>query len=267
MKPASEFISPLEMPPQDVLALARNARRVTVLSGAGISAESGVPTFRGPREALWAEFDPRELDSVGVFERDPALVWGWYLWRASQVRCAQPNAGHRALAAWGLRGVAMTVVTQNIDDLHERGGSTGVIHLHGSLFAPRCATCGQPYPMNEVLLAMDAGPHKRVQPPHCPACNGLIRPGVVWFGENLPEEPLEKAANAMSTCDLALVIGTSSVVYPAAALPLEALRHDIPVVEINPERTPLSDHRGVLHWAETAARALPALLASMAEKK
>ncbi|ORB83632.1 NAD-dependent protein deacylase [Mycobacterium kansasii] len=228
--------------------------RVTVLSGAGISAESGVPTFRDDKNGLWARFDPYELSSTRGWESNPERVWGWYLWRHYLVAEVEPNEGHRAIAAW--QGAAdVTVVTQNVDDLHERAGSAPVHHLHGSLFEFRCARCDMPY--TEALPVMTE-PAIEVQPPVC-GCGGLIRPDIVWFGESLPEGPWQHAIEATEAADVVVVVGTSAIVYPAAGLPELALARGIPVIEVNPEPTPLS--RGAtICMRESASRALPGLL-------
>ena len=216
--------------------------RITALTGAGMSAESGIPTFRDAQTGLWARFDAQRLATPGAFNDDPALVWGWYRWRAAAVLRAAPNAGHLGLARLEALGHEVTVATQNVDDLHERAGSARVLHLHGSLFASRCIDCAAP-PAGEPLRACpeavpaDGG---REEPPACAACGGRLRPGVVWFGEGLPQATWRAAAEAVADCDLLLVIGTSALVYPAAALPLAAIESGTPVLEINPEPTALS---------------------------
>jgi NAD-dependent deacetylase len=255
-----------------LLELARSARTVTVLSGAGMSAESGVPTFRDAGTGLWARWSPEELATPEAWDADPELVWSWYLWRARQVRRLRPNAGHRAVARWADRA-RVHVVTQNVDDLHERAGSTVLAHLHGSLFAFRCSGCGAPFPEHLVPgLAPGTGaepppvpsvpaceePH-RERPPACPACRGAVRPGVVWFGELLPEGAVERAAAAVAEADLVLVVGTSGLVQPAASLPLIAAGRGTPVVEINPEDTALTPHADRTVRAGSA-EALPRLL-------
>lgn len=228
--------------------------RVTVLSGAGISAESGVPTFRDDKNGLWAKFDPYELSSVQGWERNPERVWGWYLWRHYLVGKVEPNDGHRAIAAWQ-KDADVTVITQNVDDLHERAGSSPVHHLHGSLFEFRCAHCNMRY--HEELPAMSE-PTIEVEPPVC-HCGGLIRPDIVWFGEALPQGPWRHAVDATESADVVVVVGTSAIVYPAAGLPEMALARGIPVIEVNPEPTPLSPY--VTHGIrESASQALPGLL-------
>jgi NAD-dependent deacetylase len=225
-----------------------------VLSGAGISAESGVPTFRDDKTGLWARFDPYELSSTQGWRQHPERIWGWYLWRHYLTSRVKPNEGHRAVAAWQ-DGAEVTVVTQNVDDLHERAGSSTVHHLHGSLFDFRCAACGLSY--TGELPDMPE-PALEVQPPEC-ACGGLIRPNVVWFGEELPQGPWRSAVEATEAADAVIVVGTSGIVYPAAGLPELALARGTVVVEVNPEPTPLSDN-ATMSVRDTASRALPGLL-------
>lgn len=228
--------------------------QVTVLSGAGISAESGVPTFRDVETGLWAKVDPYEISSTDGWERHPEKVWAWYLWRHYMMAAVEPNDGHRAVAAWQ-DYADVHVVTQNVDNLHERAGSTKVYHLHGSLFEFRCDACGSPF---EGDLPEMPEPVEAVEPPQC-FCGGLIRPNVVWFGEALPDDAWQHSVLAVSNSDLVVVVGTSSVVYPAAGLPEAALATGTAVIEINPERTPLSD-AATVSLRETAATALPGLL-------
>jgi NAD-dependent deacetylase len=227
---------------------------VTVLSGAGISAESGVPTFRDVETGLWATVDPYEISSIDGWRRHPEKVWAWYLWRHYMMKSVEPNDAHRAVAAWE-DYAEVHVVTQNVDDLHERGGSSRVYHLHGSLFAFKCDRCGTPY--DGELPAMPE-PVETVVPPTC-TCGGLIRPDVVWFGEDLPAEAWERSLDAVTATDVAVVVGTSAIVYPAAGLPELALANGIPVIEVNPERTPLSDNASI-SLRESAVTALPNLL-------
>ena len=241
-------------------ALARdwiaNARAIVVFSGAGLSAESGIPTFREARTGWWARFDPGRLASPQGWADDPALVWAWYVSRMVRVRAAIPNAGYRALAH-SAHANRTSLITQNVDHLHERAGCTDVVHLHGELFALRCSDCGEPHD-DADLPALDAL-LQRIEPPRCRHCGGRIRPGVVWFGESLPESAWERAVMRVSGCDLMLVVGTSGVVQPAARLPLQAKRDGARIIEINPqasELTALAD----LHFASTAAVQLPRLL-------
>ena len=229
--------------------------RVTVLSGAGISAESGVPTFRDDKNGLWARFDPYELSSTQGWRNNPERVWGWYLWRHYLVAKVDPNDGHRAVAAWQDEA-EVSVVTQNVDDLHERAGSTSVHHLHGSLFEFRCARCSVAY--TDTLPEMPE-PTLEVEPPVCRLCGGLIRPDIVWFGEPLPEGPWRHAVEATEAADVMVVVGTSAIVYPAAGLPDLALARGTVVIEVNPEPTPLT-RSATISIRESASKALPGLL-------
>lgn len=235
-------------------AIARQ-RPICVLTGAGMSAESGVPTFRGTHDSLWSRFDPMRLATARAWRDDPALAWAWYRWRMELVHRAQPHAGHRALAALATHHPHVALVTQNVDDLHERAGSAVQAHVHGSLFALRCFDCGQPDTGELEPYAPDV---ERVPPRRCDRCGGGIRPGVVWFGEALPEQAWASAVDAAEGCVLMLVVGTSGLVHPAAGLPGLARRRGAVVVEINPETTALSgevDHV----WRAGAAEALPLL--------
>jgi NAD-dependent deacetylase len=202
------------------------AKRIAVLTGAGISAESGIPTFRG-NGGLWRNFRPEELATPEAFARHPKLVWEWYDWRRGLVAEARPNPGHQALA----RLNRATIVTQNVDDLHERAGSRGVIHVHGSIWNLQCPICGREEEDRRVPL--------EPLPPLC-SCGAMMRPGVVWFGEGLPLDVWDNAEKAARTADLLLVIGTSAVVYPAASLVPLAARAGATIVEINPGETPVS---------------------------
>jgi NAD-dependent deacetylase len=206
------------------------AERVLVLTGAGVSAESGVPTFRGP-EGLWRSFRPEELATPEAFARDPRLVWEWYAWRRERIAPLQPNAAHRAIAALEARVPTFLLATQNVDRLHQAAGSRRLVELHGSLWLVRCTACGAEAEDRRVPLPE--------LPPRC-GCGGLLRPGVVWFGESLPVAALEAAFAAGQAADVVLVVGTSSVVYPAAAIAPSARARGAFVVEVNPERTPLT---------------------------
>ena len=228
--------------------------QITLLSGAGISAESGVPTFRDAETGLWAKVDPYEISSAEGWQDHPDKVWAWYLWRHHMMGSVQPNDGHRAVAAWQ-DYADVHVITQNVDNLHERAGSNRVYHLHGSLFEFHCDRCQREY-IDDLPAMLE--PVESVDPPRC-RCSGLIRPNVVWFGEALPDEAWQRSVDAVTDADLVIVVGTSSIVYPAASLPEFALANGIPVIEVNPERTPLSDAAAV-SLRETAAGALPGLL-------
>lgn len=239
------------------------ARHVCVVTGAGMSAESGIPTFRGTDDSLWSRFDPQQLATAEAWRADSELVWGWYRWRMACVRRAQPNAGHRALAALAARHGSVALVTQNVDDLHERAGSTVAAHVHGNLFALRCFDCGQPHEAGLAPCDPDAA-RLRLAPPVCEHCGGQVRPGVVWFGEALPEDAWHAAVQAASDCELMLVVGTSGLVHPAAGLPALVRRNGARVVEINPAPTALGPSMDRV-WRATAATALPAVLACLEE--
>lgn len=205
---------------------------MTALTGAGVSAESGIPTFRG-KDGLWNKYRPEELATPQAFLRDPELVWKWYSWRMKLVFEAKPNPAHRALAELEKRGILKTLITQNVDDLHERAGSKNVLHLHGSLRTVRCTGC-------EIEFEVTKPPE--VPPlPTCSRCGSLLRPGVVWFGEMLPRDILEKSFEEVSKSDTILVAGTSAVVQPAASLPLIVKKSEGVIIEINPSETPLSN--------------------------
>ena len=217
--------------PKMVTAL-REAKKKTVLTGAGVSAESGIPTFRDALTGLWQHFDAERLATPEAFQRDPALVWGWYEWRRMKVLAAQPNAVHLAISALADRVSHLSLFTQNVDDLHERAGSTAVQHLHGSLLHPRCFECGNPFTLPDGI---PEEPHagRRLSPPKCQACGGLVRPGVVWFNEALPAHILSSAMESARSCDLLIVLGTSGVVYPVAHLPEVARSSGRKIIQIN----------------------------------
>lgn len=231
------------------------ARRVVVVTGAGMSAESGIPTFRAAG-GLWRHYRPEDLATPAAFARDPALVWAWYRGRQHTVAAAEPNAGHRALARLEKRLADWHLVTQNVDGLHQRAGSRALTELHGSLWRLTCSagcprvegTSGRPVPPGDAPL------------PRC-ACGAWQRPGVVWFGERLDEAALSRAWAAASACDLLIAVGTSGVVYPAAALPELAKAGGATIVEVNVEETPLTPVADFVLRAP-AATALPALEAA-----
>ena len=236
--------------PQFLLTALRAARHVAVLTGAGISAESGIPTFREVQTGLWAQYDPQELATPQAFRRQPRLVWEWYAWRRQLVTQATPNPGHLALAT--LTGLVpqLTLITQNVDGLHQRAGSPGVIELHGNLTRVICF---------DNHHAVAAWVETGEIPPRCPECGSRLRPDVVWFGESLPPQALQQAVTAARSCDLFFSVGTSALVHPAASLPLEALNQGAPVIEINPTETPLTPYVS-LYLSGRAGEVLPALL-------
>jgi NAD-dependent deacetylase len=229
----------------------RGARHVCVLTGAGISAESGIPTFRDALTGLWSKFRPEELATPEAFDRDPETVWSWYEWRRELIRNVQPNAGHFALAELVLRVPRLTLVTQNVDGLHQRAGSPDVLEYHGNILRDRCTL--------ERVVADRSEDAPRTGLPRCAACGGLLRPDVVWFGEAIPSGPMMLAAAAAEDCDVFLSIGTSALVYPAAGLAEVALRRRATVIEVNPNSTDLSPNADVV-LAGPSGRILPALL-------
>jgi NAD-dependent deacetylase len=226
------------------------ARRVCVLTGAGISAESGIPTFRDALTGLWSKFRPEELATPEAFERNPKLVWEWYASRRERVAQAQPNAGHRALVELEKRVSEFTLVTQNVDGLHARAGTRNLVELHGNIDRIRCFGCGR---------LLDESTMRTGVPPTCARCGAFARPDVVWFGERLPEGALKAAYAAAQGCEVFLSVGTSTVVEPAASLPFLALEAGAKVIEVNPTRTPLSSQ--ATYWLEGAAgTVLPGML-------
>ena len=212
--------------PEKLIAALRDARHVCTLTGAGVSAESGVPTFREAQDGLWAQYRAEDLATPEAFLADPVLVWRWYRWRRDLVSEAEPNPGHVALARLADLVSRFTLVTQNVDNLHQRAGSRDVIEFHGNIFTDRCFGDGS------VQVADDT-----TEVPVCSECGSPLRPGVVWFGEAIPEEALDAACAAASGCDVFLSVGTSSLVYPAAGLADLARQNGAVVVEINPQPT------------------------------
>ena len=214
--------------PSALIDSLRNAERIVVLTGAGISADSGLSTFRDAQTGLWSKFKPEELATADAFRRNPKLIWDWYAWRREQALKAEPNAGHRALAELEQHAPELLLVTQNVDGLHARAGSKRIVELHGNIHRFRCF---------ENDCASD---HFDVEHGRCRSCGGNLRPDVVWFGEMLPPDALEKAIAAAEDCDFFFSIGTSSVVYPAADLWRRAKNSGALVIEINKEPTPLT---------------------------
>lgn len=244
---------------KQALELARGARNIEVFTGAGMSADSGIDTYRDAITGVWERVDPQAMASISAWAKDPEPMWAWYLWRRQIAARAEPNAGHRAIADWAAVPGAdsVHVTTQNIDDLHERGGVDGesIAHLHGSLFAFRCDHCGAA----QVEPELPDEPIEHLMPPFCEGCaTGFVRPGVVWFGESLPPQEWAEAETYANHCDLMVVVGTSGVVFPAAGLPLAAVQMGKPVIEISPDDTDFSPH-ATYSWRTTAAVGLPAL--------
>ena len=246
--------------PTDHLTLAREAlsraRSIAVLTGAGISAESGIPTFRDALTGLWEQFKPEELATAEAFLANPKRVWEWYAWRREKVLAAQPNPGHAALAELEHKGIArdanFTLITQNVDGLHQAAGSRNVIELHGNIRRVKCFDHH-----HAVASWSEAGEI----PPRCPQCGAMLRPDVVWFGEMLPDDGLETAMRAARNCDVFLSVGTSTVVEPAASLPFVARQAGAVVIEVNPESTPLTA-AAQISLRGVAGEILPQLVAS-----
>jgi NAD-dependent deacetylase len=240
-----------EIPAELVEAL-RAARRVLFFTGAGVSAESGLPTFRDAQTGLWSKFKPQDLATPQAFARDPETVWRWYQWRRRVHADVAPNPAHRAIAAVEARLADAVLVTQNVDRLHELAGSRAPIHLHGSVFRNKCSACG---------VAMPDVPHDLETPPRCDACGGLCRPDVVWFGEGLPAAEWNAAVEAAAAAEVVIAVGTSATVHPAARIPLLAREAGALVVQVNPEATP--QDKIALNLRGKAGVVLPELLAAV----
>lgn len=235
-----------------------SAKRVAVSTGAGVSSESGVPTFRDALEGLWAQYDPQQLATPAAFHANPKLVWDFYAFRRELVQKTQPNAGHYALAELEKLLPDFTLITQNVDNHHHKAGSQNIITLHGDLFRFKCAdNCqGEPTAIDYDVLT----DFPDDTPPLCPHCQrGYARPDVVWFGEGLPETNLKRAFEIAKSCDVMLVIGTSGAVYPAAWLPIEAGKNDAFLIEINPNESELSRAMDV-RFASPSGEVLPQLV-------
>lgn len=240
-----------------LLEAVRDARHIVVLTGAGVSAESGIPTFRQAQTGLWAKYDPQELATPAAFRRNPRLVWRWYQWRRELVSGANPNPAHYALAAMEQRADRFTLVTQNVDGLHRQAGSHNIIELHGNLTRNKCFDHGHPVAVGAGITSDDPE-----EPPRCAQCGSLLRPDVVWFGEALPASAIESAFSAAQDADVFLAVGTSAVVHPAASLPLVALENGALAVEVNPQETSLSP-RVDYAFRQPAGELLPDLLLAL----
>ncbi len=241
----------------DILA---HARRLVILTGAGISKESGIPTFREAQQGLWAQHDPQRLATLQGFLANPTLVWDWYQFRLRLVEQAQPNAGHRAIAALEQRLPDVEVITQNVDGLHGQAGSRRVLELHGNIRRFKCLRGHGNLTMADLAGQASA-------PPLCPhpGCKAKVRPDVVWFGENLDYRVLQQAAADSEACDVMLIVGTSGVVQPAASLPYQAWKSRARIIEVNPEKSELSDIAHV-HLSGPAGELLPRVLAVIGDR-
>ena len=217
--------------PREVLEILKASNRVVVMTGAGISAESGVPTFRQAQTGLWAKYDPSQLATPEAFQRDPKLVWDWYTWRRDLISRSIPNRGHLALVDLESYYPEFTLITQNVDGLHRQAGSTRLIELHGNIFRTKCSRDGR------LIADTNESPDS---PPLCPDCGSFLRPDVVWFGESLASGTLKKALEGVESCQVFISIGTSTLIEPAASVPFLALQKGATVIEINPQATPLT---------------------------
>ncbi|MBZ0135617.1 MAG: NAD-dependent deacylase [Planctomycetes bacterium] len=240
--------------PSELITELRKAKRIAALTGAGISAESKIPTFRDAMTGLWASFSPEELATPEAFARNPGMVWDWYAFRREMCAKAIPNPGHVALAELEKRVEHFTLTTQNVDGLHQRAGSLRVFELHGSIARVKCVDTGR-------LLDGEI-PECDEPPPRHPETGGLLRPDVVWFGEALPVEALMESAQAARNADVFFTVGTSALVYPAAGLPIEAVRAGATVVEINPLETPFTE-LATFSLRGKSGEILPAIVAAL----
>ena len=239
--------------PPELLPRLALAKRAAVLTGSGVSAESGVPTFRDAQTGLWAKYRPEELATPRAFRHNPRLVWEWYAWRRKLIANARPNPAHIALVEMERFFRQFSLITQNVDGLHQHSGSRDVIELHGNIARTKC--------LSENTIVSN-WPETGDVPPKCPRCGALLRPDVVWFEEPLPEREMKLAADAAAHCDIFFSIGTSALVYPAASLPHIALKNGATVIEINPVPTRLTD-KAHFALAGAAGSVLPELVRAM----
>ncbi len=233
------------------------SQQIVVFTGAGVSKESGIPTFRDALEGLWAKYDPQQLATRQAFANNPQLVWDFYEYRRGLVRQAKPNAGHEAIARLSQLKPYTTLITQNVDDLHEQAGKSNIIHLHGSIFANKCSVdcLGEP-----TTVELERVPIAEI--PLCPHCGEFLRPDVVWFGERLPEHAWVDAVSTAGQANCFMIVGTSGVVSPASHIPRLAKEIGAKVIEVNPYRSELTDLADV--WIDQAsARALPQIITAM----
>jgi NAD-dependent deacetylase len=236
--------------PSKLITTLRAASNVTVLTGAGISAESGIPTFRDAQTGLWSQYRPEDLSTPQAFHNDPRLVWEWHAWLGERIAQADPNPGHLALVDLERHVPKLTLVTQNVDGLHQRAGSRNVTELHGNIARTRCVA---------ENIVVESQIETSELPPRCPHCGGLLRPDLVWFGELLPEDALQLARDAARSCDLFFSIGTSGEVEPAASLLSQALRRGATIVIVNPAMTPSSSQKFYV-LSGPSGQVLPALV-------
>lgn len=248
----------MEQAIQETAKRLREAKRVTVLTGAGVSKESGVPTFRDALEGLWSQYNPEDLATPQAFQRNPKLVWDWYAMRREMAGKVSPNAGHYALTELQKLKPDTVIVTQNVDDLHERAGNQDVIHLHGQIARVRCYDNCQGSPTIVDLATVDA----MQTPPPCPHCGAYLRPDVVWFSESLPMDALARAYELCKISDVILVIGTSGIVSPASELPQVGLKHGATIIEINPQYSMIT-RIAHTHLEAPSGQVLPLLIEAL----
>jgi len=250
--------------PEELVDKLQVAKSVAVLTGAGISAESGIPTFREAQTGLWAQYNPEELATPRAFQRDPHLVWDWYQWRRGLISNANPNPGHIALRDMEIylekQGKQFTLITQNVDDLHQRAGSKNILALHGKILQEKCFECAKTHQGSFQRTP------KNPEIPRCQSCGGMLRPDVVWFGEGLPPDTIRHAWVAAENCDVFFSIGTSALVQPAASLPIIAIQNGAFLVEINPTKTPLTSQTA-LSLQGPAGQILPELISQVTTRK
>lgn len=232
-------------PIEECVAILQSAKHLIALTGAGISQESNVPTFRG-KDGLWRQYNAMELATLAAFHQNPALVWEWYAWRQDLIANCQPNPAHLILAKWENNGLLKTLITQNVDGLHQRAGSKNILLVHGSLWKLKCTLCAYRDRISTPVTGI----------PRCPECQANLRPDVVWFGECLPSEVLNQVFLELERADAILVIGTSAMVQPSASFPLVVQRHGGQIIEVNIEATPLTDIVNV-HIQGKAGEILP----------
>jgi len=250
-------MSDLERAAQWIAAAAEGS--LVISTGAGVSRESGIPTFREAGEGFWQKYSPEQLATEEGFLSDPALVWNWYAWRRRMVRQCEPNPGHYALAELERCLPGTVTVTQNVDGLHQRAGSSRVLELHGSIERVRC------FDFCSVYENWQDGPEQVEEPPRCPKCGAYLRPDIVWFGEQLPEQEIDEAFRAAERCRVMLVVGTSGLVQPAASLPWVARRCGARVVEVNPQPSEISQTADIL-LSGPGGEVLPRLAARVKER-
>lgn len=262
---------------EKLIKILKEVKKVVLLSGAGLSAESGIPTFRG-KDGLWNKFNPTELATPEAFFQNPQLVWKWYIWRMHLIANSNPNPAHYAISKMEKVFPHFIHVTQNVDGLHREAGNRKFLELHGYIFDGKCRYCGALYPEKEFSVIFPLSSREFLKKiseeklkedvfrkidggelPICPKCGEVVGPGVVWFGESLPENVLEKAILFSENCELFITVGTSAVVQPAASLPLIAKKRGALLVEINPEETPISKYCDFT-FRESASSVLPDLI-------